>query len=174
QSGLVKIYRTLQRLEALIGRPESNRDSGRGRVFTGEEEDEFVRQFVAFMDDDMNTAGAVGLIFERVKEINRLMDEGADMPDGDLLKRLDNERSNLLAVADVLGILQADPDEFLDSIASSSDIDVEEVEKLIKERADARAGKDWARADAVRKTLQEIGVVIEDTPQGTKWRRATA
>lgn len=174
QSGLVKIYRTLLRLEPLIGRAELNGDSRIVRTFTGEEEDEFIRQFVTFMDDDMNTAGAVGLIFERVKEINRLMDESADKPDGDLLKRLDKERSNLLSVADVLGILQSEPNEFLDSIASCSDVDVEEVEKLIKERADARSGKDWDRADAVRKALQEMGVIIEDTPQGTKWRRATA
>lgn len=172
QSGLVKIYRTLQRLEELIGRVESNSAPGKGRIFTGEEADDFIRQFVTFMDDDMNTAGAVGLIFDKVKEMNRVMDELTDKPDGERLKRLAADRSNLLSVADVLGILQAGPDEFLDSIASNSDIDPEEVERLIKERADARAGKDWARADEVRKTLQEMGVIIEDTPQGTKWRKA--
>lgn len=171
QSGIVKIYRTLKRLEELIGRAGVKSVPGKGRVFTGNEEDDFIRQFVTFMDDDMNTAGAVGLIFDKVKEMNRVMDELTDKPDIDLLKRLAADRSNLLAVADVLGVLQVGPGEFLDSIASPSDIDPEEVERLIKERADARAGKDWARADEVRNTLQEMGVIIEDTPQGTKWRR---
>jgi len=174
QSGIVKIYRTLQRLDALIGKISLNRDLGNGRVFTGEEEDNFIRQFVSLMDDDMNSAGAVGLIFEKVKDMNRLMDAHVDKPDETLLRRLAADRTNLLIVADVLGLLHNEPEEFLCSIASPSDIDPEEVEKLISERADARAGKDWARADAVRKKLQEMGVIIEDGPEGSKWRRATA
>lgn len=144
---------------------------GGGRVFTGDEEDDFVRQFVTLMDDDMNTAGAVGLIFEKVKEMNRIMDDQAIKHDGTVLKRIADDRSNLLTVAGVLGILQTEPDEFLSSMAGTSDIDPEEVEKLVMERAAARASKDWARADMARKTLQEMGVIIEDTPQGTKWRR---
>lgn len=171
QSGIIKIYRTLQRLESMIGKAEFKSDSEKGSIFKGEEEDDFLRQFVTFMDDDMNTAGAVGLIFEKVKEMNRLMDEQGDKPDGDILKRLADDRSNLLRAADVLGILQTEPDEFLSSIAGPSDIDTEELEKLISERAEARANKNWDRADEVRKTLQEMGVIIEDTPQGTKWRR---
>ena len=174
RSGLVKAYRTLQRLESITGRIGRDRDSRRSEVLTGEEEDEFIRQFITVMDDDMNSAGAVGLIFEKVKEMNRLMDELDNRPDKILLKRLVEDRANLMTATDVLGILQHDPEEFINSIAGPSDIDTEEVERLIRERADARAGKDWVRADMVRKTLQDMGVIIEDTPQGTKWRRATS
>lgn len=168
QSGLVKIYRTLQRLEAVIGRHDGNINDT-----LSDESDDFVKQFVTLMDDDMNTAGAVGLVFEKVKEINRLMD-GTDRPDEALSARLAKDRAGLLTVCDVLGILKVRPDEFLNSVATVSEIDPEEVERLIKERADARAARDWARADAVRKALQEMGVVIEDSPQGSKWRKATS
>jgi cysteinyl-tRNA synthetase len=172
QSGLIKIYRTLQRLESLIGKPESKCDSSMGCVFSGESEGDFIKQFLTFMDDDMNTAGAVGLIFEKVKEMNRLMDDHAGKSDETLLKRLADDRSGLLKASHILGILQTEPAEFLSSIQGDSDINSAEVERLIKERADARSNKDWGRADAVRKTLQEMGVIIEDTPRGTKWRRA--
>ena len=173
QSGLIKIYRTLQRLESLIGRPESKCDSAMGCIFPGDDGGDFIKQFLAFMDDDMNTAGAVGLIFEKVKEMNRLMDDHAGKPDETVLKRLAGDRSDLLKVAGVLAILQSEPEEFLSSVSGDSDIDPEEVERLIRERTDARANKDWARADTVRNTLQEMGVIIEDAPQGTKWRRTT-
>lgn len=172
QSGLVKIYRTFERVEALIGANVIGSESMKGRVLTGEEEDEFLKQFVRFMDDDLNTAGAVGLIFEKVKDMNRLMDEQAAKPEDSLLERLSTDRANLLSVGDVLGILQNKPDKFLNSIADSSDINPEEVEQLINQRADARASKDWAKADAARKALQEMGVILEDTPQGTKWRKS--
>jgi cysteinyl-tRNA synthetase len=171
QSGLIRIYRTLQRLELLIGKPGSKGDSAIGCVFTGEEAGDFIKQFLTFMDDDMNTAGAVGLIFEKVKEMNRLMDDHSGKPDETVLKRLAGDRSDLLKVAGVLGILQSEPEEFLSSVSGDSDIDPEELERLIRERTDARANKEWARADMVRKTLQEMGVIIEDTPQGTKWRK---
>jgi len=172
QSGLVKIYRTFERFDSFAGSKIEKIEQRQGHVLAGEETDEFVRQFVTFMDDDQNTAGAVGLIFEKVKEMNRLMDGCADNPDEDMLKRLSMDRANLQLVADVLGILQSKPTEFLNSITESSDVDPEEVERLIRERAEARASKDWARADAARKALQEMGVIIEDTPQGTKWRKA--
>jgi cysteinyl-tRNA synthetase len=171
QSGLVKIYRTLQRVESLIGKTGKDRDTGESRVLTGTEEDSFISEFVKLMDDDLNSAGAVGHIFEKVKEMNRVMDSHDEKSDEALLIKLAIDRASLLMVADVLGIIQSDPDEFLNLIAVSSDVDPEEVERLIRERADARAGKDWAKADAARKTLQEMGVIIEDTPQGTKWRK---
>jgi len=170
QSGLIRIYRTLQRLESMIGKADIKTVSGKVRL-SAENDDDFMKQFVGLMDDDMNTAGAVGLIFEKVKEINRLLDSHADKPDDTLLAGLAKDRANLLTAADVLGILQSEADKFLNSIAGSSDIDPEEVERLIRERADARVNKDWARADIARKTLQEMGVIIEDTPQGTKWRK---
>jgi cysteinyl-tRNA synthetase len=174
QSGLIRIYRTLQRLESLIGRPESKCDPAAECVFPDAGAGDFIKQFLAFMDDDMNTAGAVGLIFEKVKEMNRIMDSQAGKPDEALLKGLAGDRPDLLKAAGVLGILQSGPEEFLSSVAGDSEVDSEEVERLIRERKDARANRDWARADSVRKTLQEMGVIIEDTPQGTKWRKATS
>ena len=123
------------------------------------------------MDDDMNTAGAIGLIFERIKEMNKLMDSHDTGADKDLLARLDNDRRQLFVAAGVLGLLEEKPEDFFKKLSGDYEsVEVHEVEKLIQERTRARAEKDWARADAIRKSLLEMGVVLEDGPQGTTWR----
>jgi cysteinyl-tRNA synthetase len=171
QSGLVRIYRTLQRLEELLG-PLTDKEINHGQgSFKGEQSDDFLKEFVNTMDDDLNTAGAVGLIFEKVKDMNRLMDLNDKKPDPSIIKQLDEGRNNLLKTGGILGILNRKPDDFFDDIARPSDIDRNEVEKMIRERKEARAQKDWARADVIRDKLQDMGVVLEDSPQGTKWRR---
>ena len=171
QSGLVRIYRTLERLESLLGPPSSKgRDHGLDSL-KGEQEDKFMERFLNIMDDDFNTAGAVGLIFEKVKDINRLMDLHEEDPDDSIKQQLEGGRGSLLKAAGILGILELKPDDFFSDIAQSDDIDEDEIDKMIRERTDARAKKDWAGADAIRDKLQAMGVILEDSPQGTKWRR---
>ena len=171
RSGLIRIYRTLQRMERLIGRHERTEDGGAGvSPLSGEQDDDFLKRFVDIMDDDFNTAGAVGLIFEKVKDINRLMDVQEDTPDEDNIKQLKVARNNLLTAAGVLGILEQDPDDFLKNFAKSPDIDPEKIDNMIRERIEARSRKDWARADAIRDRLKDMGILLEDGPQGTTWR----
>jgi len=170
QSGLVRIYRTIQRLEELLGPYEKGKDIISGPL-SGEQPDGFLKQFVDRMDDDINTAGALGLVFEKVKEMNRLMDLHGDSPDTVDLNRLENDRNDLFTVALVLGILNEDPDGFFRDLAQpAEDMDTDEIEGMIQERSQAKAEKDWARADAIRDRLKEMGVVLEDGPQGTTWR----
>ncbi len=170
QSGLVRIYRTLQRLDQMVGVYEWEEDDRTG-LLSGEQNDGLLGQFVDLMDDDLNTAGAIGLVFEKVREMNRLMDTHDAGPDVSILERLKEERHDLFTVARVLGILDSEPDEFFSEIAQAgNDIDRDEIERMIQERRDARAGKDWARADDIRDRLQEMGVVLEDGPKGTTWR----
>jgi cysteinyl-tRNA synthetase len=69
----------------------------------------------------------------------------------------------------VLGLLEQEPDVFLQS-GAQADGEVAEIESLIQQRLDARKAKDWA-ADAARDRLNEMGIVLEDGPQGTTWRR---
>jgi len=114
-------------------------------------------RFKAAMDDDFNTPEALAVLFDLANEVNRTKD--ADSLH--LLKGLSG----------VLGLLQRNPDEFLQGGVVEG---VEEfyVEGLIQARLTAKKNKNFAEADAIRKQLAEAGVVLEDTPQGTTWRRA--
>jgi cysteinyl-tRNA synthetase len=170
QSGLVRIYRTIQRLEGLLGPYEAGKDDT-PTPMSGEQREGFLKQFVDRMDDDLNTAGALGLVFEKVKEMNRVMDLQGGSPDSADLNRLESDRHDLFAVALVLGILNEDPEVFFRDLAQPAEgMDTDEIESLIQERSQAKAEKDWARADAIRDRLKEKGVVLEDGPQGTTWR----
>ena len=171
QSGLIRIYRSLQRLETFIGAYDSKgKPSGIG-ILKDEQEDKFLGQFISSMDDDLNTAEAIGLVFEKVKEINKILDSYQARSDDSALTLLKNNRENLIKAARVLGLLEDNPEVFFSKISEPLDIDPEEVEKMIRERSEARDRKDWTMADFIRDRLQEMGVVLEDGPQGTIWRR---
>lgn len=79
--------------------------------------------------------------------------------------------AELRKLANVLGLLQQEPEQFLQGGAQVDDGEVAEIEALIKQRNEARAAKDWALADAARDRLNEMNIVLEDGPQGTTWRR---
>ncbi|MCH1919350.1 cysteine--tRNA ligase [Shewanella sp. A3A] len=123
--------------------------------------DEYVERFNAAMDDDFNTPEAYSVLFDMVREINRL-------------KATDVTAASALAVAmkqlaDVLGILSSTPEAFFQG--ESNDDEVAEIEALIVERNRARAEKDWPAADKARDRLNELGIVLEDGANGTTWRK---
>jgi len=168
QSGLIRIYRTLQRLEENLGAYEPLEDSGKQGFLQGEFEDAFLKQFIKIMDDDLNTAGAVGLVFDKVKQVNRILDA---QPNEQALAELKEDRRHLFLAAKVLGLLTRDPETFFEEISrSAAHVDADEIERMIAERTQARADKDWGKADAVRDRLKEKGIILEDGPQGTTWR----
>ena len=160
QSGLIRIYRTLERLEAILGPPGPPAVS---------HQDAFIQDFVQLMDDDLNTAGGIGLIFEKIREMNRIMDAGA--MDETVLNHLRQDRSHLLWAGNILGLLQEPPTAFFGQMAGgTTGPDTPEIQRLVEERTEARARKDWTRADEIRDQLKGMGVVLEDGPQGTTWR----
>ncbi len=115
-------------------------------------------QFIAAMDDDLNTADAIAALFELAKDCNRMIAEGtATKGSVEHALTLFNE------LADVLGLLY--------SRVSGGDDDAE-IEELIAARAAARAAKNWAESDRIRDELKARGIVVEDTAQGAKWHRA--
>ncbi|ARN65628.1 Cysteinyl-tRNA synthetase [Vibrio vulnificus] len=124
--------------------------------------EEYVSRFTAAMNDDFNTPEAYSVLFDMAREINRLKTE--DLANASALGALMRE------LADVIGILHQDPEAFLKGDAGNDD-EVAEIEALIKLRNDSRAAKDWANADMARDKLNEMGIVLEDGPDGTTWRR---
>ncbi|MDH3219312.1 MAG: cysteine--tRNA ligase [Gammaproteobacteria bacterium] len=127
---------------------------------------EYQQRFEQALCDDFNTASAIAVLFDLVREINRCKREHSDErhPLGSLLRHLGG----------VIGLLQAEPDEYLKSRVGQGEagLDNDEVEDLVQQRLGARAAKDWAAADRIRDQLSAAGIVIEDGPNGTRWRRA--
>lgn len=170
QAGLIRIYRTLKRLEDLIG-PYKCDDIDITGSMEGDQTGDFLKRFVQFMDDDLNTAGAIGIVFEKIKELNRVMDDAGESPDDVVKDQLSGERDSLYKAARVMGVMGNDPSGFISELEKPSDIDEAEIEALISRRIEARTQRDWAAADAIRDRLQEMGIVLEDSSEGTKWRR---
>ncbi len=169
QSGLTRIYRTLGRLEDLIGPYDGKTDEDQAAFLTGD--GPLAGQFVKVMDDDLNTAGAIGLVFDKIREINKIIDSGSSPVEPEVSLELKEGRRQLLLAGRVLGLLQERPEQFFRDLSTEKDrLDPEEIEKLIRERNAARASKDWARADEIRDRLKGDGIVLEDTSQGTTWR----
>ncbi|MBR9858986.1 MAG: cysteine--tRNA ligase [Gammaproteobacteria bacterium] len=122
----------------------------------------FVERFRAAMNDDFNTPEAYSVLFDLAREINRLKGKD-DATAAGLAGRLRE-------LGGVLGLLSQDPETFLRGDAGADD-EVAEIERLIQARLDARKNKDWAAADAARDSLTAMGIVLEDGPEGTLWRR---
>ena len=146
RSGLERIYTALKDLDLTVEAAPA---------------EEFVAKFKSAMDDDFNTPEAYSVLFDMVREINRL-------------KATDMQQASALGVAlkqlgDVLGILGQDVDTFFKG--EGNDDEVAQIEALIAERNRARAEKDWPAADVARDGLNALGVVLEDGPEGTTWRK---
>ena len=117
---------------------------------------QYRKKFEEAMDDDLNTADAVAAIFELVKFANTHGREDSSAP------FLDAVRGEILALSDVLGLIVERKEEILDG----------EIEQLIEERQAARKARDFKRADEIRDQLQARGILLEDTREGVKWKRA--
>lgn len=116
----------------------------------------FRQQFIEAMDDDLNTANALTAIFDLIKKVNVSLPESASKVLYDTLY------GKIAELTDVLGLLKQEPQE--------ADGD-EKIEQLIRQRSEARKAKDWKTADEIRNQLTEMGIVLEDTPAGIRWKR---
>ncbi|MBN4053600.1 cysteine--tRNA ligase [Haliea sp. AH-315-K21] len=151
-AALERFYNALKGIEVGQGVAPDDSDSGGSSVYE--------KRFHTAMDDDFNTPEAIGVLFELVREINRLRDTDVEQAQQlvVLLKKL----------AGVLGILEMSAEEFLRE--GSDDIDATHVESLIAQRKQAREDKDWTRADQIRDELAALNVVLEDKDGVTSWR----
>jgi len=161
-------YRTLERLaESPLAAPGEA-----GAVLPPA--DTTLASFRTAMDDDFNTAAALGHLYESFVLANKLLDDPKAAAKDVRRRTLARLRSDLLACGATLGIFQRTPSEFLlarrERICVRRKIDPGLVEARIAERAAARTAKDFARADEIRKALQETGIELMDSPTGTTWR----
>ena len=115
-------------------------------------------RFKAAMDDDFNSPEAFAVLFELANELNK----SRSLQTAALLKKL----------AGLVGLLQREPEAFLQAEVVADGYSPAEIEQLIAQRLDARSTKNFAEADRVRQQLLDNGIVLEDGPQGTIWRRA--
>ena len=121
-----------------------------------EEAVKYEKAFDDSMDDDFNTADAIAAIFDLVKFANTTADEKSSKAYAEVL------REKIQGLCDIMGLITEKKEELLD----------EDIEKLIEERQAARKAKNFARADEIRAELLEKGIVLEDTREGVKWKRA--
>jgi cysteinyl-tRNA synthetase len=118
----------------------------------------YAQRFKAAMDDDFNTPEAVAVLFDLANEVNR--------------NQLQSAAVQLKALAGILGLLQRDAQEFLQGSTTAGGLGDAAINAQIEARIAAKKAKDFAEADRIRKALLEAGIVLEDTAQGTSWRRA--
>ncbi|MBR4126412.1 MAG: cysteine--tRNA ligase [Alphaproteobacteria bacterium] len=118
-------------------------------------------ELVEALEDDLNTPKAIAVLHTLLSVLNKA-ESGQDKAAA---------KAKLLASAHMLGLLYRNPEEWFRGNAASDGLSESDIEALIQKRADARKAKDFATADAVRKELAEKGIVIEDTPSGTQWKR---
>ncbi len=157
---LVRLYETLARAETGVG-PASGPAPA---LFPPTPR---LEPFVAAMDDDLNTAGGVAVVFDLVRELNRSLDAGDPRGSAEV-------RDDLRRVGAVLGIAERSPREFLEServrALAAAGLTASDVERRIAERTAARQAKEWKRADEIRDSLAAKGIALEDEAGGTSWR----
>ena len=134
---------------------------------------EYPERFDASLADDFNTSLAISELQEQAKIANE-MTRSKKKPKGPAVRSLLALRDNLTGSAQVLALLQRDPNEALGELRDLSvkalELDPELIEQKVAEREAARADKEWERADAIRDELLEMRVEIMDSPEGTTWR----
>lgn len=130
-------------------------------------------KFNQAMDDDFNTAKAIGILFEAVRALNRLNDQAGKKPSALYVEPLKAGAEAVKKAASVLGILRQDPAAYLKernlAALAEAGLDQEALEKLIEKRNQARREKNWAEADRIRDELLSKKIVLQDGPEGTTW-----
>lgn len=158
EKGLARLHATVKLVRDQIGKAHEEKASiGVQNTLL-----KYRREFVGLMDDDFNTAAAIGILFDLNKSVNTLLNSNEILSSGSL-QAIDETYQTL--GEDILGIIPKDivneaGGDLLDGLFGV----------LITLRTDARTKRDWATADKIRDQLSELGVILEDRPDGTIWK----
>jgi cysteinyl-tRNA synthetase len=160
-AGLDKIYTLCARVRTETNTPDSPTVSIKEGLW---------EKFCEAMEDDFNTARGIGILFEGIRTMNRLMDQdpGAHQP---AIKAM---YADIVKIGEILGILKESPETYFHGKGSQrfkqEPLDTALIESLIGERVEARKAKEWEKADTIRKRLEEMNIILEDRPDGTVWK----
>ncbi|MBU3192601.1 cysteine--tRNA ligase [Clostridium algidicarnis] len=154
KASVERLYNAIGNLESLLEEVKQDSIKEEEKVYIDHIK-EYKEKFMIKMDDDFNTADGISVIFDLIRDLNSNIDINSS-------KDMINYALNLIRdLGSPLGILQ-----------KSTKMNLkEEVEKLIEQREQARKDKDWALSDKIRDKLKDMGIVLEDTPQGVRWKK---
>jgi len=164
-TALDKVYALLARLEARLEKNPVLSRSG-----------DLWERFCEAMDDDLNTAKGIGLVFESVRTLNHLLDVSDEAFSSNLQHTLLTAWSDLQKISRTLGVFRETPEQYAADRKTlglqKTAVDPAWIEKMIADRTAARKAREWQKADDIRKQLEAVNVIIEDRPEGTLWRMA--
>ncbi|MBQ6797595.1 MAG: cysteine--tRNA ligase [Clostridia bacterium] len=156
KAALQRLYTCRDNLDFVLANAETDAADGDDALL--EKLSAYREKFTEAMEDDFNTAGALSVVFDLVREINTCCAVGS----GASKKLCEGAKALFTELTDVLGLLYVTQDNSVDA----------EIEQLIEQRQAARKERNFAEADRIRDLLKEQGIILEDTPQGVKWKRA--
>jgi cysteinyl-tRNA synthetase len=184
--GLTQAANSVERLRNFKLRLETSQFADGGNVIIAEIAERTSAEMRAALDDDLNTARALGAIFDMVRDVNAATDAG-EVRKGDIpqLLRVLEEFEEIFAVlkdddaAKVRATVEWAKTEGLEAkisaqtaeLAKAAALSDAEVEQLVAEHSQARKSRDFARSDAIRAQLGENGIILENTKDGVRWRR---
>ena len=172
-AGLERLYECVAAIDAL--QPEICDDNSPSAVSAADRQhlESIELRFQQAMDNDFNTAQAQGIFFDTVKTLNRIRGTLPATPTTNDLRLLKDSIVTLKKLADVMGLLREDAEQFLAArkarLVSAGNIDAATIEALIAERYQCRQEKNWTRSDAIRDQLLTKNIELMDGPEGTTW-----
>jgi cysteinyl-tRNA synthetase len=170
EKSLDRYYSTILRINGFLEKDKTKEGSYNAEKTFEERVLQFKERFEEAMDDDFNTALALGNIFEFIRDVNRFLDS---RPSGSKARGLLQKSNELLSeVAKIMNIFWRTPGEWYHSLMVMKKIGLsaKEIFEKIKERQDARQRREWEVADRIRKELEGKGVILEDKEDGTDWK----
>jgi cysteinyl-tRNA synthetase len=167
QSGLSRFYEALELAETATAGIDSDAESST-------EGESLEAKFREAMDDDFNTALAIAHLFDGVRTMNRLVATKKFKKKPELVAQVRDLHQTILRLGEVLGLYRSQPTQWLEKVKLAGlkklDITAEEIEELIQQRLQARAEKDFSRSDEIRAELDERGILLLDSREGTSWK----
>ena len=163
--GLDKIYALLERVEKKVG-----------PIFLVQDVDPGIcwKHFCDAMDDDFNSARSIGIIFDTVRSLNRLLDQHENNLSSEVTQTLQSGLADIRRTGEILGMFLEHPTQYFDNkqtqILEQKSIDHAVVAEMVEQREAARKSKNWEMADQIRKELVDMGISLEDRAGGPVWK----